>query len=112
MTLFENEKRRSLSEYKVFVAYGRRTTILSCPNDSAMACDIVEGGIDGDDLLPDPPSSGIWVFDCKETWDPGSWEYPQEGSMYYEGSYRQPTEEEWAEIRNGFPPIEFLGGVE
>lgn len=64
-----------------------------------------EGGLDNtEDLGIHLEEPGIWVWEGKGVWYPGSYEYPNDGSMELVGSYRPPTDGEWAAIRKGECP--------
>lgn len=49
-----------------------------------------------------PKGISIWEGDYK--WYPGSWEYSTDGDYIPEGKFRQPTEEEWSDIKQNKCP--------
>lgn len=51
------------------------------------------------DLGISPPASGIYVWEGKYIWSPGSYEHPEDGEMNPVGTFRLPTEEEWVNIK-------------
>lgn len=57
-----------------------------------------------DDLGIFPPSAGVWVWEGKYVWHDGPYEYPKDGETTPEGTFRQPTDEEWSAIRAGRCP--------
>jgi len=57
-----------------------------------------------DDLGLKPPGEGIWVWEGRAEWFPGSWECPEDGSSELRGTWRRPTETEWAAIQRGECP--------
>jgi hypothetical protein len=51
-----------------------------------------------------PPSDGIWIWEGRGVWFPGTWEHPEDGEVALKGKWRRPTDEEWACIhRNECP---------
>jgi hypothetical protein len=66
--------------------------------------ELEETGLSLETLDLDPEDQGIWVWDGRGVWYPGPYEYPQDGDMVLEGTFRPPTDEEWAAIhRNECP---------
>jgi len=57
-----------------------------------------------DDLGLHPPAPGVWIWEGRYVWYPGSYENPQDGSSETEGNWRAPTEVEWAAIKEGRCP--------
>jgi len=56
------------------------------------------------DLGLDGADCGIWVWEGKYLWYPGSYEYPEDGDMDCVGDFRPPTQEEWTCIMQGRCP--------
>jgi hypothetical protein len=52
------------------------------------------------DLGLDDAPLGISVWVGKYIWQPGPWEWPEDGSMEAVGKFRAPTDEEWMAIRD------------
>lgn len=65
--------------------------------EEAGLCRLGELGLD------DAPR-GISIWEGKYVWQSGGWECPQDGSMHPKGTFRAPTDEEWAAIREGRCP--------
>ncbi len=63
-----------------------------------------EYGMNAVDVLPEPDSEGIWVWEGRGVWHPGSYECPNDGEVELVGTYRRPTEEEWRAIQRGECP--------
>lgn len=51
-----------------------------------------------------PENHGIWVWEGKGHWTPGPYEYPEDGDYWLDGSFREPTKEEWASIQRNECP--------
>lgn len=66
--------------------------------------EIEEAGVFADEVLPAPDEEGVWVWEGRGIWYPGSYECPDDGSIELEGKYRKPTDEEWQAIREGCCP--------
>lgn len=67
--------------------------------------ELEERGLSGLDALGlDDAPCGISVWEGKYLWQPGSWEYPQDGSTLPNGAFRAPTDDEWQAIRAGRCP--------
>lgn len=56
------------------------------------------------DLGLDDAPLGISVWEGKYVWHPGSYEYPMDGDSEASGKFREPTDAEWAAIREGRCP--------
>jgi len=66
--------------------------------------ELEEYGLSAEDILPDPDSEGIWIWEGHGVWHPGPYECPEDGETELVGAYRQPTEEEWKAIQKGECP--------
>lgn len=67
----------------------------------------------GDYGLDDAPE-GITVWEGNGIWQPGGYETPQDGEMFYEGKFRRLTNEELEKVQKGenlWPPLDkYLDG--
>lgn len=63
--------------------------------------DLVEHGLYFEDLGLDPPDAGIWIWEGKTVAEQS---YEGEHDAYLDGTFRAPTDEEWAAIKRGVCP--------
>lgn len=57
----------------------------------------------GDLGLDDAPQ-GVSIWEGMYMWEPGGWENPQDGETFPQGTFRNPTDDEWLAIRAGRCP--------
>ena len=83
---------------------GNATVMHATPH---LICDFAEGGIDAGDVwgsATNEPDNGIWVWEGRivYTTTPSTPNGPEEHDVDYEGTWREPTEDEWADIKAGW----------
>lgn len=87
------------------IAYGDERGMIIWYIGADLQFEMEEGGVrDIDDLGLEPPNDGIWIWEGRYAWSPGSYEYPDDGESNPVGEFRAPTDNEWQAIREGRCP--------
>lgn len=100
------ERSRDEKASRAVIAYGKTNGCVLWYDGPAIACEIEEHGLrDLEDLgLDDAPEGKISIWEGTYVWQPGSYEYPLDGSTEPSGKFRDLTEDEWTAIKAGRSP--------
>lgn len=87
------------------VASDTRRMIVLYTGGPAVKMELDESGMDPEEILPvEEAGDGISVWVGKTKWEPGPYEYPDDGETILDGEFRDPTDQEWEHIRKGESP--------